>query len=247
MHAYLQDSKRFLNWYPLTEDKPVLPDQPEFLNNIQLANQSPVSIVMHCLIKFSDGSTATMPNVTVTNVAYMQVVYFPTGYKQLGIDTFVAANYPGKTVTDYYIYLSSGAFQVSLMQNYHIDTGYYENVRYLYIRNAFGLLDIVRCTGRAEQTNSLKFEMVRTDGRVLPDKLNWRFEKTDTVKVNTGFITAGAMLWLSDMDFTEAYELIGSNLHPIVFKDLDLPIVHDQVYQYSAELQYEYAYNEISE
>ena len=68
------------------------------------------------------------------------------------------------------------------------------------------------------------------------------------VKVNTGFLTAAQMQWLSDLlDSTEAYELIHDNLHPIVFRDIILPVVHDGEFQYSADLEYEYAYNEVIE
>jgi hypothetical protein len=82
---------------------------------------------------------------------------------------------------------------------------------------------------------------------VLPDKVSWKQEKEDLVKVNTGHLTKAQMQWLSDMDFTEAYEMIGAVLHPIVFKDMDLPILHDNINQYSAEIEYEYAYLETSE
>ena len=56
------------------------------------------------------------------------------------------------------------------------------------------------------------------------------------------------MQWLSDlMDTTEAYELINGNLHPIIFRDITLAVVHDGEFQYSADLEYEYAYNEFNE
>ena len=89
--------------------------------------------------------------------------------------------------------------------------------------------------------------MAVTDGKTLPDKLNWKITRNDLVKVNTGFLTAAQMKWLSDLDFTEAYEVINGNLHPIVFHDLKLTMVHDNDFQYSVDLEYEYAFNAVTE
>jgi len=53
------------------------------------------------------------------------------------------------------------------------------------------------------------------------------------------------MNWLSDLlDTPEAYELIDNVLHPVVFRSIKLQSYHDGSYQYSADLEYEYTYNE---
>lgn len=244
--AYLIDTKSFLSWWPLNTAKTVLPAQKEFLNYLQLYSPSPITIYMSVLLSFSPDGDDEVDMIgvyaNVQNVDYMQMVYFPTGYAELGIAAFLAANNITTPLDHYTVYLGSGIYGISEYRKYVVDTKHYENIRYLYIRNAFGLLEVVRCTGQGEQTNEFKFEIARTDGRILPNKLNWKHEKTESVKVNTGFMTRDQMQWLSDMDFTEAYELVDGVLQSIVFKDLKLPVIHDGEYQYSAELEYEYAY-----
>jgi len=247
--AYLVATKSYLSWWPLNTPKILLPDQKDFLNYLQLYSTSPINFTIEVTLFFTDGSNTDLPApfADITGLDYMQMVYIPTGYTQLGIGAYLAANYPNKILDCYTVTLNSGGNLVSPVQQYNVDNAYRENVRYLYIRNAFGFLEILRCTGKGEQTNSFKFEMVRTDGRILPDRLNWKLDRSDTVKVNTGNMTAAQMQWLNDMDFLEAYDLIGGVLRPIVFKDLFLPVVHDTIYQYSGELEYEYAYNETTE
>lgn len=245
---YLISSKSFLSWWPAEEAKKVLPDQKEFLNFIQVFSPDPVTLSLRSILYFTDGSSVsyTIPG-TVPDVNFMNVVYFPAGYKQTGLEAYMKSNFPSKTLKVYSLAVMSGASKVSADQYYMPDNSYYENLRILYIRNAFGMLEIFHCTGQASQVNSFSIETVRTDGRILPEKVSWKCNKAEVVKADTGFLTPAQMQWLSDMDFMEAYELIGTTLHPIVFHDLDLSVVHDGVYQYSAILEYEYSATETTE
>jgi hypothetical protein len=160
----------------------------------------------------------------------------------------MAQAYPEKTIAGYSICIKTGSSLLSKIYSYSLDISWHQNPRYLYIKNPFGLWEVLLCTGIGQQENSIKPETVVTDGQSMPDKLTWKTVKSDVVKVNTGFLTAAQMLWLSDLlESTEAYELINGNLHPVVFRDIALPVAHDGEFQYSADLEYEYAYNEFSE
>jgi hypothetical protein len=254
LQAYLQDKRTCLSWWPYAEAKKIQEDQKEFINFMQVFDlENPCSLSMTVVILCDDGSTETMEaKFTVASVDPFETVYFPCGYEQLGMYDFLydinRADDTWKWAKSYTVYVFNSALDLSSQSyTFELDTTYSENPRQLYIRNPFGLLERVRCTGQGEQHNDLKFEMVRTDGRILPDRLNWKYDKSNIVKANTGFLTKAQMQWLSDMDFLEAYELINDVLIPIVFRDLSLPIIHDSVYQYSADLEYEYAYSETNE
>jgi hypothetical protein len=252
--AYLVASGSCLSWWPVAEAKKITDTQKEFINFMQVFDlENPCDLNMTVVIECDDGSTETMTDkFTVANVAPFKTVYFPCGYVELGIYDFLydinRANDTWKWALSYTVYIYNSTLDlISQRYTFELDAKYYENRRQLYIRNSFGLYEIVRCTGKGDQNNKLTIEIARTDGRILPDKVSWKFEKEDTVKANTGNLSKAQMQWLSDMDFTEAYELHATVLHPIVFHDLNLPVIHDDVYQYDAELEYEYSYEEKTE
>ncbi len=246
--SYLIYSKSCLSWWPDGEAKRILPTTREFINYLQLYSANAITITLSATLLFSDGTTgATGTLFTVNNVDYMKLVYFPTGLADLGLAAIMAATYPTKTLAGYTVIVKSGSTPISKAYTYTIDTAYYENPRTLMLRNAFGLWEILVCTGTGAQENGIKPETAVTDGATLPDKIALRLEETRTVKVNTGHLSAAQMQWLGDMDFCEAYEVAGASMLPVVFKDMVLPVVHDGEYQYSGELEYDYANYEFTE
>jgi hypothetical protein len=246
--SFLKSSKSCLSWWPENEPKKVLPDQKEFINFLQVHSENAIPLKQNLSISFTDGTSVDCGAICTIYAAYMKLVNFPTGYTQLGISLIMAQAYPDKTIARYSICIKTGSSLISKIYSYTLDTSWHQNPRHLYIKNPFGLLEVLLCIGISQQENAIKPESVATDGQSLPDKITWKTVKSDVVKVNTGFITAAQMQWLSDLlDSTEAYELIHDNLHPIVFRDITLPVVHDGEFQYSADLEYEYAYNEVIE
>jgi hypothetical protein len=246
--TYLQNTKSCLSWWPDNEAKKVLPDQKEFINFLQVHSQSVIPLKQNLSLAFTDGTSVDCGPVCTVNAAFMKLVYFPTGYTQLGISLIMAQAYPDKTIAAYSICIITGSSLLSKIYSYSLDNSWHQNPRYLYIKNSFGLLEVLLCTGISQQENAIKPDTVSTDGQSLPDKLTWKTVKNDVVKVNTGFLSAAQMLWLSDLlESTEAYELIGESLHPVVLRDSTLQVVHDGEFQYSAELEFEYAYYEFSE
>ena len=248
--SYLQDTKSCLTWFPAGEPKKVLPGQMEFLNYLQVKSNTPVDLSLKVYLFFSDGIGVTMdaPYGTIHSVNKYGLVYFPTGYQQLGIEAYVAANYPHKTLVKYSVAVFSGAVPYSRIYSYLVDRNYYEHPRQLWIRNPFGLWEALLCTGEGETNHELTQDTVATDGISLPGTIAWRSEKTDSVKVNTGFLTSEQLTWLAELlDTLEAYELIDNVLHPIVFKTIRMQSRHDGTYQYSADIEYEYSSKEVVE
>jgi len=250
--AYLKASKTCLTWWPVDVEKKVLPSQMECLNYLQVFSTDPVTITLNLTLVFSDGTQSNRGAIfTVPNVPYLKLVYFPTGCAQLGVEA-LAAQYPDKELAGYFVSVNYGppnhSEPLSCAYRYSVDFSYYEKTRILVFKNPFGLYEYLLCTGANQQDNSIKYETAVTDGKTVPDKLNWKKTKSDIVKINTGFLKAKQVLWLSDLlETTETFELIDDTMHSIVFKDVELPVVHTGDFIYSAELEYEYAYNEYTE
>ena len=250
--AYLKTSKSCLSWWPTTEEKRVLPTQIECLNYLQVFSLTAIDITLNLTLVFTDGATSNRGTVfTVLNVPYLKLVYFPTGYSQLGIEV-LAAQYPDKSLSGYIVSINYGppnhSEPISLYYAYSVDFSFYEKPHILVLKNPFGLYEYLLCTGASQLDSSIKTETAVTDGRTLQDKLNWKTTKSDIVKINTGFLGKEQILWLADLlESTETFDLIDGAMHPIVFRDAELPVVHTGDFIFNAELEYEYAYNEYSE
>ena len=251
--SYLATSKSCLTWWPVNELKRVLPSQKECINFMQVRSLTPIPVQLDLSLRFTDGTYLFFQDIVrLSNVAYGTIVYFPTGYSQLGVGNYASNAYPDKILLSYSVTLSSGSYNqdnnISKIYSYLVDFGYYQNPRILVFKNPFGLYEYVLCTGTSQQDNAIKTETAVTDGLVIPDKLNWKTTRSDVVKVNTGFLGAEQIHWLADLlESTETFELIGTLMQPIVFRDVELPVVHTGIFQYQAELEYEYAYSEIIE
>lgn len=245
LFAYMVGTKNGPSWFPGNEYKKVLPAQYEFINFLQLGSQVSIDIILDVYLVFTDKTTCARGQVfsTVEDVGYMEMVYFPVGIIQLGIPAYMAVNCPGKTLESYQICVKSGSSTMCRTYFFKVDYRFYQNTRQLWVKNSFGLWEALLCTGLSEQVNEYKTQSANTDGTDFPDKIAWKIEKTDTVKTNTGYLPAAQMAWLSDLlHTTEAFELQGSVLQPIVFKDLKIQVAHDTNYQFSADIEYEYAY-----
>lgn len=245
--AYLIYTKSCLSWWP-DEAKRILPTQKEFINFLQLYDANAITITLSATLTFTDGTTGASGTLfTVNGVDYMNLIYFPTGYADLGLAAIMASTYPTKTLAGYTVVVKTGSTVISKAYSYTLDTNYYQHARTLWIRNAFGLWEVLLCTGLGAQENEIKPQTAVTDGKTLPDKIAWRTDRTEVVKVNTGYLTNAQMQWLSELDYREAYEMISGVLHPLVFRDLTIRTDTDAEFQYSAELEYEYAYTEVTE
>ncbi|MFZ4545875.1 MAG: hypothetical protein ACOYN4_00490 [Bacteroidales bacterium] len=251
--AYLISSKSCLTWWPVAEEKKVLPTQMECINFLQVCSATPITVKLDLSLWFTDGSYKFEQDIdSVPNVAYGQIVYFATGYEQIGVAGYAEMAYPDKTLLSYSVNLATGNYntdnRISAIYSYLPVFDYIQTQRVLVFINPFGFYEYLLCTGLSDQENSIKPETAVTDGLALPDKLNWKTTKSDVVKVNTGFLTQVQMQWLSDLlESIEAYELIGTVMHPIVLSDVKLLVSHDADFQYYAELEYEYAYTQHTE
>jgi len=248
LKAYLTASHSALSWWPYQVIKTILPAQAEILNFMQLFHADPSMVKLYNKLYFTDGTSVDRgAYYSIANVPAHGIVYFPVGPVQLDIATYMSENYPDKTLEHYSVYAKVNS-TVSPEYHYLIDENYYPATRILYIRNPYGLLEILTCRGLGQQDSGIKPAIAETDGDTLPDKIAWKTTREDVVKVNTGWLPSQAMPWLTDLlESTEAYEMISGVLHPIVFHDINIPVIHDGEYQFHADLEYEYTYTEKTE
>lgn len=246
--AYLTASKSCLSWFP-EEAKKVLPLQKDFINFLQLHSPTPITATLSITLYFTDGTNAPAAgSSSISNMEYMQLGYFPTGFTQLGIALLMAQAYPDKTLSSYAVVVLHGSTAISKVYTYQVDENWYQYPRILYITNAYGLHEVVLCTGSSQQDNNFTFETAITNGETLPDKITWKTDQINVVKANTGFLTAEQLIWFSDLLAShEAFEMINSVLHPIVITEASVPVMHDNINQYVAEFTYEYTYTQITE
>lgn len=246
--AYLIASKSCLSWFP-EEAKKVLPLQKDFINFLQLHSPTPITATLSITLYFTDGTNAPAAgSSSISNMEYMQLGYFPTGFTQLGIALLMAQAYPDKTLSSYAVVVLHGSTAISKVYTYQVDENWYQYPRILYITNAYGLHEVVLCTGSSQQDNNFTFETAITNGETLPDKITWKTDQINVVKANTGFLTAEQLIWFSDLLAShEAFEMINSVLHPIVITEASVPVMHDNINQYVAEFTYEYTYTQITE
>lgn len=243
LKGYLTSTLSALTWWPYSTRKYVLPTQREILNFMQLYSAEPSLVKLYNKLFFTDGTSIDRGSIfSVAAVPEHGIVYFPVGYNQLDIADYITENYPDKTLAYYSVYAKVNT-TVSREYTYVVDNAYYPATRMLYIKNSFGFLEILNCKGIGQLESNIKPDIAETDGNTLPDRLNWRTKREDVIKVNTGFLHADAMTWLADLlETREAYEMIAGVLHPIVFSDISVPVIHDTDYIFSAELEYQYTH-----
>lgn len=242
LFSYLTSSKSLLSWWPSAEWKKSIASFPEFIYYIQLHDTNPISIALNIDVYFSDGTEASMnsPYSAVT-ANYTKIYYFPVGYTQLGIAAWAATNHAGKTVTGYSIQVMSGVTPVSALYKYKLDAKYYQRVRQLWFRNPFGVYETSLLTGSGKVTNEIKPDNAQTDALNIPGKITWKNTLNRTVSANSGFLSELEAIWLSELlDTTEVLEWINGALHPVVMKDIKIIPQHDNEFQFSSELEWEY-------
>ena len=244
LHVYLIQSKSALSWWNPGEWKRVIPGFPEFIYYLQALIYDGASITPSIVLYFTDGTTAGMTSpFNYITINYMKCYYYPVGYNELGIEAWVTAHHPGKTLSGYTVQLKrSNNTDMTPVYKFKLDTGYYPGIRQLWFRNPFGVYETILLTGLGTSTSETKPEIAETDGLDMPGKLTWKNTLTRSMKANTGWMTKMQVQWLTElMDTTEVLEYIDGVLHPVIMKENKILPVHDSDYQFQADLEWEYA------
>lgn len=242
--AWITAQKPFLTFAPRT-GKRVLPSQPERLYFLNQLEATPATLTLICGVYFDDGSFDLYDPTVSIAVNPNQVVSFATGYDQLGIGTWAAANHEGKQVTNYYVMVrNNGGAAISEAFLYNVDHNDYLNTRYLVFANSLVGYDCIACTGIADEfTDIERFTAERikdvSDATRL-HKTEYRTEEFETVKVNTGALLPDELNWLNELYLSkEIYEVIGTTWKRILIKSKQLDRSIRNFEYRSVEIEYE--------
>lgn len=172
-------------------------------------------------LHFSDGTSGSWTKTNFTGTLKRFSVYqFHTGYTALDIQTKVDADFTGKEVTSYQVTVMDDIAAVSETRTFVLNTFEHEAEHQIAFRNSIGLFDTIMLTGESSIEREHTPEVVRVlnPGKRFATKRSIKSETTETVKASTGWLSSERRLYLAELlGSTEAYEIVGDRLHPIVF------------------------------
>ena len=242
---YIYYNKTCLTWHPFDTVKKIHATTPEYLYFMVAEALQNNTHGLKLRLYFTDGTTEDIDDkYTVSALDQFDTIEFAVGFTELGIQDYIdgTEGLEGKTIDFYDVFITNENGVVTDKYRYKpvFDA---EDPRTLIFKNPYGFPETVFCTGRSSVITKLSFESARTDGKLLPDSLNFSSSRERTVTANTGFITKEQAQWLAELlDTTEAFELIEGALHPITLLDIDIAEHHTDDYLYSAEIKYQCAY-----
>lgn len=213
---------------------------------LQIEKQS-MSYALKCKIYFSIGDPQLVTFDSGSS-STSTVLECKVGYTELNLGSYVG-NYD---VTAWEIWLENSDSEViSEVHRYELDKRSYEYERRFFFRNSFHTYDTLRLVGKKD--TNLLFE--RSVGYTYPGTQlmfdscptrNFKNTEQQNFKDNTGWITG---VWKDYMrEFllsTEAYEILGDRLVPIIIKNSKLtPFLKDGETLYNLEVEYDRAFTD---
>jgi hypothetical protein len=203
-------------------------------------------------LQFTDGSTGTyVPNQQTSIISYMQIIEFSVGYTILNLSSYISSNYPGKTLSSYTITVMNSSTAVSETRTFVMDFNIHLAEHQFIFANSLAGYDTLLCTGISETVS--EFEITNVDQQspgtlALPEKKTAFVKATENITARTGYISAEKANYLSEFfESWEVYEIVGSNLYPLVFHDIKILRKKDSTNLFMAEFSYEYAINQTVE
>jgi hypothetical protein len=241
--AYLSAKKPFLTFYPRYQKK-VFPEQPERLYYLNRLDELPASIKLLILVTFDDlTSEYCDPNRSIS-VNPDQVISFATGYNQLGLGTWMAANHPTKKVKYYSAILQSDSVGISELYIYEPDFSDQRNTKYIIFKNSLSGYDCLPCNGEVDETTEVeRYTANRIADVNLPGRLHreeYLRDEFEIVKVNTGYLQSWEKDWLNELYISdEVYEVVDGERRQILIRSKQLDRTLNKFEPSSVEIEYE--------
>lgn len=242
---YPQTYLRFLTWKPLT--RKTTQDMTEKLFYFLHDGRVPHTYALKCKIYFEAGDPETVTFDTGSSNDSL-VLECKVGYTQLDLGSHVTLY----DIVAWEIWLENNLEEViSDVHRYELETRSYEYERRFLFRNSFHTYDTLRLVGKKD-TNILHDRSsghTYTGRRLSFDSWptrNFKNIEKQNFKDNTGWITA---VWKDYMrEFllsTEAYEILGDRLVPIIIKNSKLiPFLRNGETLYDLEVEYDRAFDD---
>lgn len=161
--TYRPAVRPFLTWQP--NDKPVYPDQPEFL--YYLVDSAVTEFELRLRVRYDDNSTQERTVATQPGVARFEVYCLPAGFQQLGLADTQECHVVG---WDLWVSATTGAVQTEV-RRYQLDRRPVRQRRYLVYANSLGGMDTVAMVGEGQLDAEVSGEEVERSPVPFPDPL----------------------------------------------------------------------------
>jgi hypothetical protein len=243
---YLTTTHNFLTFWPSTHY--VSKAQTEKLFFCYYWPEEGDSLYMLVTLKFKSGTrvTRTPMGSPIGPVGRpYHVVEFHVGHNALGLDAYMAANYPDETLESYDVEIGkSPTVAVSSKHTYILDETNYPQRREFIFRNSLGGYDTFVATGKTQQSGDYEPEIIT----VLPwygiqgnARKTIRTAYEETVECNSGFVSAETMAAMPQFfESDDAYEIISGKLYPIGFPKQQIIRKTDRQGMYYFQFTYNY-------
>jgi len=248
---WVSTEKAFLTFSPTTLiTTPGMVQKLYFL--IYWHPQAGTRLNLRVRLYFADGSTATYtPNQQTAEVSAYHVIEFAVGYSILNLGDYIATNYPGKTLDQYDVTAMNVETPVSEVRTYVMDYNTHLAEHQFIFANSLPGYDTFLATGKAEMVSEFEFTNVDQQSPgilALPAKKTAFVKSKENITARSGYISAEMANYLGEFfESKEVYEIVGSNLYPVVFHDIKILRKKDSASLYFAEFEYEYAVNQYVE
>jgi len=209
--------------------------------------QHKLKIKVH--LEFTDGTNGSWLKSTVGEKDWSQYAIYeiPAGYTSLGIAAIVAADYSGKTVASYSITMTADTdAAVSETRTFIVDRNQHEAEREFVFRNSVGGYDLIMLTGTLEAQRDHTNETVNVNNAAhgLPMKRTVLSDFTETIKVNTGWLTPAESLYMSELlESPDIYEITANGLMPVVIAKQSMIPEKDNDTLISLQIEFERVVN----
>lgn len=240
---WIQDQKPFLTWAPKT----LKCSKKQTRKLYWLCDYAPASgheLSMNIKYAFTDGSTENEVRAIVSdeNFGQYKIYQIPAGYASLGIEAYLAANYPTRVLVSWSIKLMDASTVVSEERTFVLDDYEHYGDIELAFDNGAGGFDTVLLTGVSETRREHTLEQVDvldTDD-ALPTKRSIFSDATEKVKADSGWLTAAERLYLSDLLASrEVYELTADGMMPVVMSSQTQTVHKDNDTLISLQVEFE--------
>lgn len=194
---------------------------------------------------FTDGSTGQTEYQSPTQFAVKQgqVLEISMGYNTLGIDSILAAGYPGNTLHSWSVTaMNHPSVVLSFPCKFHLDPQYRPYYRQFIFRNSAGGYDTLVTTGEAIANIDYDYEIVDTPfwpATAIALRKNIRIVAGESIKCNTGLISKSKLDYLPEFFASqEPYEILDGKLLPILFKPTGILRRRDAGGVYHVDFEY---------
>jgi len=248
---WISSDKAFLTFSPST-----LITTPTMVQKLYFpvywAPDAGTHLTLRIRLYFTDGTDDEYtPSQDTAEIGIYEVIEFSVGYSVLGLANLIATSFPGKKLDSYDVTVINVDVAVSQVKTYKMDYTAHEGERQFIFANSLPGYDTFLATGEGQLESEFEYDVVNQQSpglSELPEKKTAFIKSVDIVKASTGYLSAEMAEYMAEMfESTEVYEIIGTNLYPVIFKNVRIRRKEDNSNLRYFDFEYEYANNQFVE